>query len=139
MTNRSVLAGVEVPIIGSDSIQWLQLTVTSTTPSQPPFAPPTEDAAACSVIGTPPSYLIWFESVFFMFLCIFCDFFWIFLVFFAWFWCISWCIVCFSWVEFCFNSVMFVFFTTGLFQGVWVGFNFCFRVSILYEVEKWDN
>ncbi|KAL8109546.1 nuclear pore complex protein NUP160 isoform X2 [Apium graveolens] len=59
MTNRSVLAGMEVPIIGSDSIQWLQLTVTSTTPSQPPFAPPTEDAAACSIIGTPPSYLIW--------------------------------------------------------------------------------
>ncbi|KAK1370532.1 nuclear pore complex protein NUP160 [Heracleum sosnowskyi] len=59
MTHRSVLAGMEVPIIGSDSINWLQLTVTSTTPSQPPFAPPTEDAAACSVIGTPPTYLIW--------------------------------------------------------------------------------
>lgn len=83
MTNRSVLAGMEVPIIGSDSIKWLQLTVTSTTPSQPPFAPPTEDAAACSVIGTPPTYLIWFESVYLMFLSIFCEFFGIFSVFFA--------------------------------------------------------
>ncbi|XP_017229285.1 nuclear pore complex protein NUP160 isoform X1 [Daucus carota subsp. sativus] len=59
MSNRSVLAGMEVPIIGSDSVKWIQLTVTSTTPSQPPFAPPTEDAASCSVIGTPPTYLIW--------------------------------------------------------------------------------
>ncbi|KAM7478594.1 hypothetical protein LguiA_026807 [Lonicera macranthoides] len=61
MASRSSMAGIEVPIIGSDSVKWLHVSVPSTSASalRQPFAPPTEDAASCSIIGTPPTYLIW--------------------------------------------------------------------------------
>ncbi|XP_024959556.1 nuclear pore complex protein NUP160 isoform X1 [Cynara cardunculus var. scolymus] len=66
MAARSSLAGIEVPIIGSDSIKWFHVSVpststsTSTPPSPPePFAPPTEDASSCCNIGDPPTYFIW--------------------------------------------------------------------------------
>ncbi|KAA8545346.1 hypothetical protein F0562_020130 [Nyssa sinensis] len=72
MASKS-LAGMEVPIIGSDSIKWLEVSIPPTSSSHslrdasdatralppPPFAPPTKDAASCSIIGNPPSYLIW--------------------------------------------------------------------------------
>ncbi|KAI8023992.1 Nuclear pore complex protein NUP160 [Camellia lanceoleosa] len=72
MGSRS-LVGTEVPIIGSDSVKWLEISLPSTSqPSSaataadshtlpPPslLSPPTEDAASCSVVGDPPTYLIW--------------------------------------------------------------------------------
>ncbi|KAK4566003.1 hypothetical protein RGQ29_002278 [Quercus rubra] len=64
------LAGMEVPIIGSDSVNWVELSVspsssTSTsTSTSPPFAPLTvEDySSSCSIIQhhhDSPTYLIW--------------------------------------------------------------------------------
>lgn len=64
------LAGMEVPIIGSDSVNWVELFVspsssTSTsTSTSPPFAPLTvEDySSSCSIIQhqhDSPTYLIW--------------------------------------------------------------------------------
>ncbi|XXG76396.1 hypothetical protein AAC387_Pa08g0756 [Persea americana] len=55
------LGAMEVPILGSDSTQWIELTVPSSSSpsSSEPCAPPTENAASCHVIGDPPSYLIW--------------------------------------------------------------------------------
>ncbi|KAI3754973.1 hypothetical protein L1987_54767 [Smallanthus sonchifolius] len=42
MAVRSSLAGMEVPIIGSDSIKWFNVSVPSTSPpSTDSFAPPT--------------------------------------------------------------------------------------------------
>uniref|UniRef100_A0A5B7BIU5 Uncharacterized protein n=1 Tax=Davidia involucrata TaxID=16924 RepID=A0A5B7BIU5_DAVIN len=72
MASKSVV-GIEVPIIGSDSIKWLEVSIPSISSSHsppaapdatpalppPPFAPPTKDAASCSIIGNPPNYLIW--------------------------------------------------------------------------------
>ncbi|KNA07445.1 hypothetical protein SOVF_171860 isoform B [Spinacia oleracea] len=54
--------GMEVPFIGSDSIKWVEASVADTHASSSgsrPITPPTEDCASCSVIGTPPTYLIW--------------------------------------------------------------------------------
>ncbi|KAD4179671.1 hypothetical protein E3N88_28262 [Mikania micrantha] len=61
MAARPSLAGMEVPIIGSDSVRWFNVSVPSTTtpPSPDPFAPPTEDASSCCSIGDPPTYFIW--------------------------------------------------------------------------------
>ncbi|KAG6727322.1 hypothetical protein I3842_02G124200 [Carya illinoinensis] len=66
MGGRSTLAGMEVPIIGSDSVKWVELSVPSSssfssygTAASPPFAPLTEDYASSSVIKDPPIYLIW--------------------------------------------------------------------------------
>ncbi|XP_057965063.1 nuclear pore complex protein NUP160 [Malania oleifera] len=62
------LAGMEVPIIGSDSVNWVEVSVpsstsvshaTATSSASPPFAPPTQDAASCSIVGDPPTHLIW--------------------------------------------------------------------------------
>ncbi|PSS21659.1 Nuclear pore complex protein [Actinidia chinensis var. chinensis] len=70
MGGRS-LESMEVPIVGSDSVKWIELSLPSPSPSStapvngilslppPSYAPPTEDAASCSVIGDPPNYLIW--------------------------------------------------------------------------------
>ncbi|KAF2314379.1 hypothetical protein GH714_025859 [Hevea brasiliensis] len=57
---------MEVPIIGSDSVKWVELSgavdgdssTTYPTPSLP-LAPLTDDCASCSVIGDPPLYVIW--------------------------------------------------------------------------------
>ncbi|CAN6466089.1 unnamed protein product [Victoria cruziana] len=51
---------VEVPVIGSDSVQWIDVTVPSTAddPGEP-CAPPTENAAGCAVVGDLPVYLAW--------------------------------------------------------------------------------
>uniref|UniRef100_A0A1D1Y398 Nuclear pore complex protein Nup160 n=3 Tax=Anthurium amnicola TaxID=1678845 RepID=A0A1D1Y398_9ARAE len=63
--------GMEVPIVGSDKVRWIELTVPSSPrhsspPTRPaagpesPSAPPSRNAAACHVIpGDPPAYLIW--------------------------------------------------------------------------------
>ncbi|KAL4564311.1 hypothetical protein LXL04_028371 [Taraxacum kok-saghyz] len=62
MAARSSLAGMEVPIIGSDSTKWFNVAVPSTCTSMPPpepFAPPTDDASSCCNIGYPPTYFIW--------------------------------------------------------------------------------
>ena len=64
-----MLAGKEVPIIGSDAINWIELSVPA--PSHIADAPavdggPTtvglssDDRASCFVIGDPSTYLIWF-------------------------------------------------------------------------------
>ncbi|XAR49206.1 hypothetical protein NMG60_11032316 [Bertholletia excelsa] len=61
------LVGMEVPIIGSDAIKWVEVSVPSTQPlatatsalPPPQLAPPTEDAASCTVIGDPPTYFVW--------------------------------------------------------------------------------
>ncbi|KAK7815662.1 nuclear pore complex protein nup160 [Quercus suber] len=60
------LAGMEVPIIGSDSVNWVELFVSpsSSTSTSPPFAPLTvEDySSSCSIIQhhhDSPAYLIW--------------------------------------------------------------------------------
>ncbi|XP_058086565.1 nuclear pore complex protein NUP160 isoform X2 [Magnolia sinica] len=53
------LGAMEVPITGSDSIQWAEVTVTSSCPLSEPCAPLTENAASCHVIGDPSTYLIW--------------------------------------------------------------------------------
>ncbi|XP_047324446.1 nuclear pore complex protein NUP160 [Impatiens glandulifera] len=66
METRS-LAGAEVPITGSDSVKWIEISVpssfqfedTEALPSSPSFAPPAEDAASCSIVGSPPTYCIW--------------------------------------------------------------------------------
>ncbi|KAI3704406.1 hypothetical protein L1987_74626 [Smallanthus sonchifolius] len=60
MAARSSLAGMEVSIIGGDSIKWFNVSDPSTyPPSTDPFAPPTEDASSCCNIGVPPTYFIW--------------------------------------------------------------------------------
>ncbi|KAM0016260.1 putative transcription factor WD40-like family [Helianthus debilis subsp. tardiflorus] len=63
MAAGSSFAGLEVPIIGSDSVRWLTVSIpcsSSTSTSTSAFAPPTEDAASsCCNIGDPPTYFIW--------------------------------------------------------------------------------
>ncbi|KAJ7972354.1 Nuclear pore complex protein [Quillaja saponaria] len=70
MGSRSTLAGKEVPIIGSDSVKWIELSVPSSTTAAAAAAvagdscsttlgPPTKDCASCFVIGDPSTYLIW--------------------------------------------------------------------------------
>ncbi|XP_057434372.1 nuclear pore complex protein NUP160-like [Lotus japonicus] len=55
----------EVPIIGSDAVRWIDLSVPSSAniavgSGATPLAPPTTDnRASCSAIGDPPTYLIW--------------------------------------------------------------------------------
>nr|XP_043632456.1 nuclear pore complex protein NUP160-like [Erigeron canadensis] len=55
-------AGVEVPIIGSDSTKWFNLSLPKP-PSPTPqlhFAPPlSTDASSCCIVGDPPNYFIW--------------------------------------------------------------------------------
>ncbi|KEH42188.1 nuclear pore complex protein NUP160 isoform X2 [Medicago truncatula] len=55
------LAGKEVPIIGSDAVRWTDLTVPSSSifTADGGAASITDDRASCSVIGDPPTYLIW--------------------------------------------------------------------------------
>ncbi|THG12689.1 hypothetical protein TEA_026816 [Camellia sinensis var. sinensis] len=71
------LVGTEVPIIGSDSVKWLEVSLPSTSPPSsaataadshtlpPPslLSPQTVDAASCSIVGDPPTYLIWFSKI----------------------------------------------------------------------------
>ncbi|EXC04051.1 hypothetical protein L484_011031 [Morus notabilis] len=74
MGSRCTLAGVEVPIVGSDSVRWIEL---SLPPSSSPSAaiaiadsdanlsvpsicsPLADDFASCSAIGDPPIYITW--------------------------------------------------------------------------------
>lgn len=67
------LEGMEVPIIGSESVKWLEVSVPSSSspstaavtngtlalPPPPSSALSTRDAASCSIIGDPPTYLFW--------------------------------------------------------------------------------
>lgn len=71
MGNGSILAGKEVPIIGSDATRWIELSVPSSLTTSAAFdvgatsvGPPTEDRASCFVIGDPSTYLIWFNFSF---------------------------------------------------------------------------
>ncbi|KAK7345518.1 hypothetical protein VNO77_16122 [Canavalia gladiata] len=63
MGTRSTLAGKEVPIVGSDSVHWIDLSVPSSSniPAVDGGAAPlsTDDRASCFVIGNPPTYLTW--------------------------------------------------------------------------------
>ncbi|XP_043806897.1 nuclear pore complex protein NUP160 isoform X2 [Manihot esculenta] len=66
MAGRPTLAGMEVPIFGSDSVKWVELSVaadgdssTGYATASAPLAPLTDDCASCSVIGDPPLYVIW--------------------------------------------------------------------------------
>ncbi|KAK1303809.1 hypothetical protein QJS10_CPB11g01906 [Acorus calamus] len=64
MASRS-MAAMEVPIVGSDAVRWIEVTVPSSTSSSPAVpsearAPLTENASSCHLIpGDPPTYLIW--------------------------------------------------------------------------------
>lgn len=62
------MVGMEVPITGSDSVKWMEVTVpsaahsTSSSLSSLPLAPVIEDTAGCAIIGDPSTYLIWYFS-----------------------------------------------------------------------------
>ncbi|CAN4108263.1 unnamed protein product [Withania somnifera] len=59
MGSGSCLAGMEVPIIGSDSVKFLQLSLPSSSPTATAVTLLTKDVASCSVIGNPPAYFTW--------------------------------------------------------------------------------
>ncbi|CAJ2672450.1 unnamed protein product [Trifolium pratense] len=60
MATNWPLAGKEVPIIGSDSVRWTDLTVPSSSNiTVDGDSTITDDRASFSVIGDPPTYLIW--------------------------------------------------------------------------------
>ncbi|CAI9101446.1 OLC1v1038776C1 [Oldenlandia corymbosa var. corymbosa] len=63
---ESRVAGMEVPILASDSIKWFQVSVPSTSSSSSSASnsasaatAATRDCASCCVVGNPPTYLIW--------------------------------------------------------------------------------
>nr|DAD37335.1 TPA_asm: hypothetical protein HUJ06_007976 [Nelumbo nucifera] len=63
MTNQS-LGGMEVPVVGSDAVKWIEISVpsawtTADSAAAHHYAPLTEDVASCHIIGDPPTYLIW--------------------------------------------------------------------------------
>jgi len=66
MGTGSALAGKEVPVVGSDAVRWIDLSVASSSSIvavNGDAAPPTTyDRASCFVVGDPPTYLIWFSS-----------------------------------------------------------------------------
>lgn len=75
----STLAGMEVPIIGSDSVKWVEVSVPSSSSSSssavaasPPFAPLTEDYASSSGVKDSSIHLIWYSL--FRSECCFCSF-----------------------------------------------------------------
>ncbi|KAJ8529690.1 hypothetical protein K7X08_036525 [Anisodus acutangulus] len=53
-----ISAGMEVPIIGSDSVKFVQLNVPCST-STNAVTHLTRDVGSCSIIGNPPSYFTW--------------------------------------------------------------------------------
>ncbi|GMN70652.1 hypothetical protein TIFTF001_039695 [Ficus carica] len=69
MGSRCTLVGVEVPIIGSDSVKWTELSLppsstaiaisdSDTNVSVPSICSPlSDDFASCSAIGDPPIYV----------------------------------------------------------------------------------
>ncbi|KAL5789070.1 hypothetical protein ACOSQ2_003958 [Xanthoceras sorbifolium] len=61
MESKWRLAGTEVPIIGSDSVKWIELSISSSYGNNDwtAVAPLTEDCASCFVVGDPCVYLIW--------------------------------------------------------------------------------
>ncbi|KAH1216807.1 hypothetical protein AAZX31_13G125200 [Glycine max] len=64
MGTGSTLASKEVPIVGSDAVRWIDLSVPSSSNiaavDDGGAAPlTTDDRASCFVIGDPPTYLIW--------------------------------------------------------------------------------
>ncbi|WCJ32291.1 SUPPRESSOR OF AUXIN RESISTANCE1 [Euphorbia peplus] len=62
MGSRSSLAGMEVPVIGSDSVKWIDLSVANThsaTATAAVAAPQPLDCASCFVIGDPLLYITW--------------------------------------------------------------------------------
>lgn len=62
MASKWRLAGMEVPFISSDSVKWIEVSVSSSNNnniSSDNVAPLTEDCASCSVLENPSQYLIW--------------------------------------------------------------------------------
>ncbi|KAK7355535.1 hypothetical protein VNO80_14793 [Phaseolus coccineus] len=63
MGTGSALAGKEVPVVGSDAVRWIDLSVASSSSivaaNGDAAPPPTYDRASCFVVGDPPTYLIW--------------------------------------------------------------------------------
>ncbi|GMN31637.1 hypothetical protein TIFTF001_046533 [Ficus carica] len=71
MASRCTLAGVEVPIIGNDSVKWTELSLppsstaiaipdSDTNVSIPSICSPlSNDFTSCSAIGDPPIYVTW--------------------------------------------------------------------------------
>uniref|UniRef100_A0A2P2MJN9 Nuclear pore complex protein NUP160 isoform X3 n=1 Tax=Rhizophora mucronata TaxID=61149 RepID=A0A2P2MJN9_RHIMU len=62
MGSKSTLAGMEVPIIGMDTIKWIELSVAITNTAATSTCVTTrlsDDCASCSIIGDPPIYFIW--------------------------------------------------------------------------------
>jgi hypothetical protein len=73
----STLAGMEVPIIGSDSVKWVEVSVPSSSSSSavaasPPSAPLTEDYASSSGVKESSIHLIWYSLS--LSVCCFCSF-----------------------------------------------------------------
>ncbi|KZV47381.1 hypothetical protein F511_07795 [Dorcoceras hygrometricum] len=58
------MAGMEVPLLSTDSMEWVQLSIPSSSNSYPSTQqnPVTKDFASCCPIGDPPSYFIWKTS-----------------------------------------------------------------------------
>ncbi|XP_043712861.1 nuclear pore complex protein NUP160 isoform X2 [Telopea speciosissima] len=62
-----LLAGMEVPLIGSNDVKWIEVSVpssylpaaTAVVSSSQPCAPLTKDAASCHIIGDSSQYIIW--------------------------------------------------------------------------------
>ncbi|XP_057863623.2 nuclear pore complex protein NUP160 isoform X2 [Cryptomeria japonica] len=51
---------MEVPIVGSDAVQWIEVNVPRTAPAQhDPCASPPRDAAGCFAIASSSEYIIW--------------------------------------------------------------------------------
>lgn len=62
MASKWRLAGMEVPFISSNSVKWIEVSVSSSSNnnnSSDNVAPLTEDCASCYVLENPSQYLIW--------------------------------------------------------------------------------
>ncbi|KAL2491059.1 SUPPRESSOR OF AUXIN RESISTANCE1 [Abeliophyllum distichum] len=61
-TSEWRVAGMEVPILGTDSIKWHQVSVSSSSSNSTTTTPSNslaKDFASCCTVGDPPTYFIW--------------------------------------------------------------------------------
>ena len=87
MGSRCPLVGMEVPIVGSDSVKWIDVSVPDSSSiglisnvdvhgSSTICAPLDDDFASFAAIGDPPTYLIWFVLPLFQIFICSCNFCW---------------------------------------------------------------